>query len=45
MGNTENILERTEDMLKASYSGLNQYRNSVGEEKHIGLYNGLFCKI
>lgn len=39
MGEVEEILDRTERMLKASYTGVKLYSSSEGDQKIIGLYN------
>lgn len=35
----DNIIERTERMLKASYAGYKQFQEKEGDEKMIGLFN------
>ncbi len=39
MDEVEDILDRSELMLKAAYAGYNQLQNSEGEEKLVGIYN------
>jgi hypothetical protein len=41
MSEVEDILERSERMIKSAHAGLKQYQKSEGEEKIIGLQNAV----